>query len=436
MSAGDLAWYAGDRPAARRHYREAIASGEPEAMAMAHLRMLHFSGNLGLMVHGPKAEEQLFEAEATAWLTLAWADFHLFAPEQVGANPGEAIRMAEVARRALPGPAMARLYLATQDPAWLEAMEGREDLDGLGQALVDNGGAPLRNPGTWFLSLGVAGAPGAGFGGGVSWMHPDFLLRDYQLSLGVAATTKGTYGVFSSFRTPGEVHATTNLAASNTRRDRYDSAGVRSVYTHEHFSASAGLGLPVLDLAAAVGVKARFDRVDDEATPGFGPWASVVWNEASGWGGDRRGYRLSAHVDTVQTPYEHLLYTLDARGYVGFLKGVTAGRARWAHAPTEGTPFFLLPSAGGAELHRGAWDSRYRAEAIATLDLEQRWMILGPLEGVVFADAAWVIDDGWHPGAGLGLRFILPPETVNVVRFDVAVSDSAWGLYTGFGETF
>ncbi len=420
------------------YYREAIDSGEPEAVAMAHLRMLRFSGNLGLMVHGPRAEVPLFEAPATAWLTLAWADYHLLAPPQVGARPSEAIRFAEVARGALPGPSMARLYLATGDRRWLEEMEGRDDLDGLGQALLEHDGAPAPDPGTWFLSLGVAGAPGAGFGGGVTWIHPDLLLRGYRVSFGIAATTKGTYGTVLSFQTPGEVYGTTTLAASNTVRDLYDDEGARSVFGHEHFSASQGLGLPVASLRLSVGLKGRLDRtsLDEAWLRGVGPWSSLSMNRSTGWGGDRRGYRLSASVDTMQYEYEHLAYRLDARGYLGALRGVTAGRLSWAHAPDQETPFFLLPTAGGAELHRGAWDSRYRARAIGTLDVEQRWMIIGPLEGVVFADAAWVIDDGWHPGAGLGIRLILPPEEHNVVRFDVAVSDSAWGIYTGWGETF
>jgi len=436
VSEGDLARFAGDRPAARRHYREAIDSGEPEAVAMAHLRMLHFSGNLGLMVHGPRAEELLFTAEPTSWLTLAWADYHLLAPPQVGANPNEAIRLAEVARRSLPGPSMARLYLATGDRAWLEEMEGRDDLDGLGRALLESDGAPAPNPGTWFLSFGVAGAPGAGFGGGITWIHPDFLLRGYRLTTGIAATTKGTYGASLSVRTPGTIYGTAGLGASNTVRDLYDAEGNRSLYRHERFVATGGLGMPVFETDLAVGFEGRFDRVEGEIYRGLGPWGSVTWNRATGWGGDRRGWRLSARGEGIQTEYDHLLYRLDARGYVGFLKGVTAGRATWAHAPLETSPFFLLPTAGGAELHRGAWDSRYRADVIATLDLEQRWMVAGPLEGVVFADAAWVIDDGWHPGAGLGIRLILPPEAVNTVRFDVAVSDSNWGIYTGFGETF
>ena len=58
------------------------------------------------------------------------------------------------------------------------------------------------------------------------------------------------------------------------------------------------------------------------------------------------------------------------------------------------------------------------------------------LEGVVFVNGAWVAGDGPHPGGGAGIRLILPPEHLNVIRLDVAVSDSGWGIWSGFGETF
>ena len=34
------------------------------------------------------------------------------------------------------------------------------------------------------------------------------------------------------------------------------------------------------------------------------------------------------------------------------------------------------------------------------------------------------------------LRLVLPPEALNVVRLDVALSDTAWGVYAGWGEVF
>ena len=45
-------------------------------------------------------------------------------------------------------------------------------------------------------------------------------------------------------------------------------------------------------------------------------------------------------------------------------------------------------------------------------------------------------DDGIHPGAGVGLRLLLPPEEINVVRLDFGFSDSGLGIYAGWGEVF
>ena len=84
----------------------------------------------------------------------------------------------------------------------------------------------------------------------------------------------------------------------------------------------------------------------------------------------------------------------------------------------------------------------FTAATLLALDLEQRWMIYGPLEGVLFASPVVVgrVDDlgspSVHPAGGAGVRFLLPPEELNVIRLDVAISDSGWGVYAGWGETF
>ena len=435
ISAGDVARWEGDRRSARQHYRDALDSDDEAARVMAHMRLSRMTGNFGLAVHGSKAEFLLFEAAPSAWLTLAWADYHLLAPPQLGTSPDEAQRLAQVAGRALPGPALAREYLATGDPQVLERLAAAEDRDGLGDALVAHEGRLAEDPGTWFLSFGVAGAPGAGFGGGVSWIHPDWLLKRHRLTLGVAGTTRGTWGATAAHRSPGEWFVPSRMQASNTVQDLYDDQGARTTFALLHLAASTGIGHELGEVAVAGGPSVSRDTSGDLTWEGVGPWASIRWNHASGWGADRQGVVLGANTRSTLWPDLHATYTLDARGYQPFLRGVTAGRLTWSHTPTD-SPVWLLPSAGGAELHRGAWANRYRAPYIATADLEQRWMVVGPLEVAVFGDAAWVAEDGLHPGGGAGIRLILPPEAYNVVRLDVAVSDSAWGIYTGWGETF
>ena len=440
LSAGDEARWAGDRVEARRQYKLAVEAGEPAVEAMARLRLLHFSGNLGMLVHGPKAENILFTAEPDAALALAWADYHLLAPAQLGTSLDDAVDLAGAAYPELPAPALARLYLATGEQRYLDELAATDPKDGLGRALIEHEGAPAPDPGTWFFSLGLAGAPGAGFGGGVSLIHPDWLLRDWKLQAGVFATTRGTAVGTLSLRSPGRVFGTGAFVGARTVADLYDSQGRRSTFEHERLVLRLGGGVTHERLRVTAGPQGRADRADiSQPDLSLGPWASAVLDQASGWGRERRGWILSGSTSGAFGQHtESLQLSATAVGYLGLLKGVTAGRLTVDHELLD-APVYLLPSAGGADLHRGAWASRYRSPSIATADLEQRWVLIGPLEAAIFVDGAWILEDGLeglHPGGGGGIRLILPPEAYNVLRVDVAVSDSGWGVYTGWGETF
>ena len=461
VSAGDLARWEGDRPAAREAWRQAVASGEPEAEVMARLRLLGVSGNLGSLVHGPKIDEALTEVEG-AWGWIAVADFHLLAPPPIGGDQEAAVDAAHEALATLPGPAAARLYLATRDPAWLEALRVATDRDGLGEALVAHDGDPAPDPGTWTLGVGAAGAPGAGVGGAVVFMHPDLATRGWQLNLHAAGTTRGTFDLGVSGRTPTRAGVYGHFGASGgrTESDIYLSDGSRLSTVLWHTSARAGPGWSWRDLKVWGGVVARWDRVPStlmydtcrlatvdcpptSTLAGHGGYGGITWDAATGWGADRRGWRATVSLGGAMpglADYRHLSWRAEAAGYVGLAGGVLAGRLLWRQELAEQAPLFRLPTAGGPDVHRGAWAGRYRADRIAALDVEQRWVLRGPWEGVIFFSGAWVPDDtliaGLHPGAGAGIRVILPPEEWNVVRLDVAVSDSGWGIYAGWGETF
>ncbi|MCB9741551.1 MAG: hypothetical protein H6740_02985 [Alphaproteobacteria bacterium] len=444
LSAGDQARCVGDRGEAVRLYQEAIESGEPPAEAMARLRMLKLRGNWGPAVHGTRLEEAVRQGSGP-WAALAWADYFLFSPPVITGGVEvartEAQRWASSALLSLPGPAAARLFLATGDPVWLERLGQAEQRDGLGDCLVATEGVGWADPGTWFLGVGVAGAPGAGVGGGLVFTHPDLAWSEWRLSTQLAATTRGTALVSLGFRSPGRLYAHGDALLARTVADYYVDEQ-RVEFVQRAMQASLGPGWSWQRWSLSAGARARWDDVGHGLLAAHGPSAGLSWDHAEGWGGSREGLygALSASwAIPALSDYESLRLFADARGYLGALKGVTALRltaaAQLAELDDEAF-FFALPSAGGAELHRGAWAGRYRAPFIATVDLEQRWMLVGPLEGVVFVNAAWVAQDGPHPAGGLGLRLLLPPEAFNVVRLDVAVSDSGWGVYTGFGETF
>ena len=436
ISDGDMARYSGDRVAARDAYRAAAESEDPAAQAMAHLRLMQLSGNFGMLAHGPKVDRALYIESRDPWHWLAWADFHLFLPAQLGADPETARRFAEAAKAELPGPALARLYLATGDAAVLEELRNTPERDGLGEALVANDGVLPSQPGTWMLSLGAAGAPGAGFGGGVTFIHPDLGLRGWQLPIGAVANTRGGAIGSVSARSPGRHYGHGSLTGATTVIDLYDVAGERNPTRFDLVQGTLGPGTNFGDLTVQVGARVRWDALQgDPIKAAHGPFASARLDKTSGWGADRRGGWASASVDHSQWGYEHTAYGLRAAGYLPALHGVSAARVTWDHE-LQDAPVYRLPSAGGSDLHRGAWVGRYRTPMLATADLEQRWMVWGPLELVLFGNVAWVDLEEFHPAGGGGIRLILPPEESNVVRIDVAVSDSAWGIYTAFGETF
>ena len=430
-----MAWFGGDRRAAREAWRSASEGDDPAAAAMAHLRLLWVSGNLGALKHGPAYDRRVREAEGP-WALIAEADFHLFGPRAVGADPARAAQLAQTARPLLEGPSAARLYLATGEERYLLAVRDAEDRDGLAQVLVDHDGRLPPTPATWYLGAGVSGAPGQGVGGALTFTHPDLALRGWYTTASLAATSRGSVAGAGWLLSPGSWHLRLGTGGSRLVGDVYvdDEPETYELWSSWTRAAPAWRRRGV---TAWVGGQVRYDAacLDCELQAGHGPWAGLSWDTRHGSRGERRGQFLGLTGDASLVDYGHVGLTADARHFVGLAGGALGMRVTWSQELVEDAPFFVLPTAGGATLHRGAAAGRYRDLAISTFDLEQRWPIGAALEGVVFANTAWA-EDALHPGAGLGFRIVLPPEAYNVVRLDVAVSDSGWGLYAGWGEAF
>jgi len=445
LGQGDIARYDGDRPTAREQYRIAADSDDPAARAMAHLRLISMSGNYGILVHGPDIDEALLNTTGSPWDWLALADYYLLLPPSLGGSVEEAERFANAAFPYLPGPALARLYLATRDPEVLKQLRQQDDLDGLGQALVAHDGAAAPYLGTWNLGLGFVGSRELGFGGGVVFVHPDLALQGWALQASVFGTTQRVVAINAAVQGPQTVYPrlstalqSTPLYVFNEQRDAFDST------RHDLLSLGVGPGLRWGRAGMTLTMTGRLDRVEslgDVWLHGHGTRFTAAWDNSSGWGADRRGIVASGGIDVSagtfwEGGYPHLGTTGEVKGYWGMLRGTGAARLYGSKEWMDNAPFFRMPSAGGADLHRGAFTWRYRAPWIVAADLEQRWMLTQILEGVVFVNGAWVAGDGPHPGGGAGIRLILPPEHLNVIRLDVAVSDSGWGVWSGFGETF
>jgi hypothetical protein len=433
VSAGDRARFSGDHAKAKRAYRQAIDSQEPAAEAMARLRLLAYSGNLGGWIHGRGIERALNAAQGPAG-ELAWVDFHLFAPAFVGASAEEAARLAESLLTVFPAEATARMFLATRDPKWLAALGQLEALDGLGEALLVSGGRLPQPPGSWNLGIGFSGAPGLGVGAGLSFRHTDW--GGWSTTAFLGGSSLGTAYAVLRAQSSKTIYLRGNFGGAKGLLYRYVAAEREALWRLRSW-AELGPGFHKGPFRVWVGVVARSDEVDQDTQLGHGLLGGLSWDTRRGSGRNRQGfYGLLESESSLWGDYSHWGIFLDLRAFHALAHGVLASRLTHQQAFNPEVPFYRLPVVGGMSLHRGAPISRWRAPWISTVDLEQRWMLGGPIEGVVFVNAAQVSSSGFHPAGGVGVRFILPPEETNVSRLDMAWSDTGWGLYASWGEAF
>jgi len=439
ISAGDRAWYAGDREDAVQEWREALRSDDPAALAMAHLRLLHVSGNFGLILHGPAADRALEDCGTDPWCTLARADWNLWAPVEVGADRAEAARLARSVQADLPGPALARIWLATRDPAALDALAsaGR---DGLGDGIIALQGQDPHPPGTWTLGVGVVGCAGLGFGGALRFVHPDLAWKAIRLDTEILGTTRGIGEISASVVTSGSPFVTASAQAAHLVTDAWID-DTPTTWTWDSLSGSALAGVRHGHASVRAGPSALWADVDGDVDLMWGPAVSAALDHRRGPPTAVQGWLTQVsgtwNPPALGSTCLHVGGSLEGRGYLGLPGHVTlATRGLVQAVAFPDVPFYLLPSAGGDVVLRGAPAGRFRGPALAALDLEVRRPVGPATEIVVFADGAWVEDAGAHPGGGLGLRLLLPPGHTEVVRVDVAISDVDWAVTTGWGEAF
>jgi len=440
VSNGDEAWFEGNRKDAVSAYRSALASDSHAAKAMAGLRLLHLTGNLSMARLGPQIDAALAECTEGAWCLLAHADFHIWAPPEVGASRIRALDYAQRAEEALPGPAAARIWMATGENTALLAMKANQT-DGLGTGFVANGGAPPPSPGTWFIGVGLIGAPGIGYGGGVRYTQPDLFRKGARLHAEMSGTTAGNGGGAVYLRTGGEHAVLMGLQASRTPLNTYDAdtAALLNSELVDSFTTWAGLTAAPKPHWASIRLIERTDVVDDTAMRAPTVELSMGWENRKGWGATRSGYSLYAStqyaLEQFGADYPFTSGRMRAIGYKPVKGFVVAARGHLESVNSD-APYFRHPVVGGADLLRGAPYGRYRSTAIAAADVELRRMITGPVEGVVFIAGALVHEAGAHPTAGFGFRLLLPPDRTNGLRMDIGFSADGWALASGWQETF
>jgi len=281
------------------------------------------------------------------------------------------------------------------------------------------------DPGTWVLTFGVAGAPGAGVGVSAGFTHPDLAARDHDLSVTAALDSLGGGSVAAAFQGAG--NGSPQLAGSVGR-----TAGWRWVddvavpYDLDLARVSAGLGARGPGLTVQVGVTSRWEQPGDGLRWAPGPWLTLGVGDA--------GARARVSAETGFLAYRHLGLAVDLRAYPQVGRGTLALHALGSATPTPETPWWRMPSAGGSTLLRGAPAGRWRDDTLLAAQVELRHPLVGPLEAALFVDGARV--EGWHVSGGGGVRIVLPPERLNVTRLDLGVSEVGWGVVVGFGEEF
>lgn len=113
----------------------------------------------------------------------------------------------------------------------------------------------------------------------------------------------------------------------------------------------------------------------------------------------------------------------------------------------------MLTTLGGYRDLRGVLFGRYRGPHAVVLQAEFRFPIWWILEGDFFVEAgrvwsptsygvpivgdpAWTLPGGFHPSAGVGLRFALPPDGTLITRFEFAISADQWSPMFILGHAF
>lgn len=428
LDAGDAAWFAGERARAVAAWREAARSEDAAARAMAEVRLLRVSSNLGWIVHGPRADKALAACPVEdPWCDLAEADLALTLRDLgLSRGAGDAPALARRAMTALPGPAAARL-------AWAGALDTAtlSGQDALSAGLREAGRWPA-GPGNPVVGLGLVAGEGIGLGLGLRLVVPDLGYRAIRLEASGLATSRGAGSLALAWRTPGERFGLGGLSAARSVLDLYE-GGLRETVAVSQVSAWAAPGLRAGRLSAWGGPLFRIDQVGT-ALAGHGLLVGAGYAPRPG---------LSARTGGELSLGDYALgrVSLDLRSRTPLGAHALAARFYAESVPWRDalTPAWRLPAAGGAELLRGAPAGRYRGPHLIAGALELRGA-LGPAWGVTaFAEAAWVPtedDQAPHPGGGVGVRWRLPPRPDNTVRLDLGFTDAGWGLCAGFGEAF
>lgn len=391
---------------------------------MARIRLVRFQGNLAPMwQEGPLDRALAACPPAEPWCAIARADWELWMPRFLGADPAHVEALLDGSP--LSGPAEARRVQARGDPAGVRALAGMDptSLDGVGRGMVATGRVLPPAADTWFVGAGVAVVPGGGVVGQARFVHPDLGWRRHVLVVAADGTTLGGGGVTGSTRlaTPGRPGLLVSVARSPLYH--WDPDPTLHLVDTAGGVVTGGWGAGAWDFR--VGWAGRADHHGGLWTWTHGPTLNATWSSAP--------WRHSTTLTAQGGDYPYLYAESELSG--SWTRGRFELRGRLAaEAASPDAPFWRLPSAGGEALLRGEPAGRWRGPTLAATQVEARGRALGPVHAAVFVDLAAV--DGLHWSAGAGLRLVLPPERWNVTRLDLGFAPGRWGVVLAWGEAW
>lgn len=198
---------------------------------------------------------------------------------------------------------------------------------------------------------------------------------------------------------------------------------------HRQFEDRAGAGTrPSIEMHTGPAIPGLFtDTTYRQATA----FTAIDWRESSGY--SRRGglYSIALHdFKNSDHPLSFRRVDAEAQQLVPILKEhwVLAFRGLVQTTDVDAgqeVPHYLLPSLGGARLHRGYADFRFRDRHMLLASAEYRWLPSRVIDMALFVDAGKVarerrdLDfDGLETAWGVGLRIHGP--TFTPLRLDVA----------------
>ena len=421
LDEGDVAWCQGDIRLAKQAWAEAAKSDNPAAVAMAEFRMLQTASNLGWTVHGIKGDNALEQCSPyDAWCGLAWVDREILL-QQIGIPVNVELMQQQLIliESELPAQVQARrVWMGDGEP---DSLIGQE-LDGLGQCLSTTSW-PSDNPRP-FVGLGLTGGAMLGIGGMVKMSYPFSKTSFIQSSVSYTTRHAGHLSVLGAW---GKAWGgMSDIQLSRQPYFEYQNELLDDFTMVSTGSISGGPKFQGDRFQTVFGATVRSDKADGQARyyQGHGPIFRASWRPHS-------DVRLNYRTEATWLDYAYWRNDISASWI--HQSGV-AIQLNLQSAVGDTVPWWRLPTAGGGQVMRTPKAQQIRTPFLPVAIAEWRLRPEKTVGVTLFGESA--IADSIHWGSGLGLRFRLPPQPHNTIRFDIGYGDLGVGFSVGMGEFF